>query len=400
MVIRSLALEYGRASRPAIILGSGPSRYGNGGMTVRLITILSAFTGAWGKPGGGLCGCSPTAGPYVDDALVTRPDFRKTPGRKVNLNLLGNALNGDRNNVPVKSLYVYGSNPVGSVCGQTQVIKGLRRPDLFTVVHERFMTDTARYADIILPAAFSVEQSDCYLAYGYCTFGTAYKLTEPAGQCKSNWNTFSILAQAMGYEEEYFKRSEEEMVEKLLEEPGPGLGHVSGEEWEILRKGGVISTPFADHRLFRTASGKIMIVNPKQPNPMPCYLPAHAGVYPLRLIAVPSQYTLNSIFLDREELTAGRGAMKLMIHPVDADSRRIRDGDPVIAFNELAEVEFTARVTELVAPGTAAAAGIYSMASRGAGLLVNALHHQRLSDIGEATTLNDNRIDIRSAVNV
>jgi len=92
--------------------------------------------------------------------------------------------------------------------------------------------------------------------------------------------------------------------------------------------------------------------------------------------------------------------MKLMIHPVDADSRRIRDGDPVIAFNELAEVEFTARVTELVAPGTAAAAGIYSMASRGAGLLVNALHHQRLSDIGEATTLNDNRIDIRSAVNV
>lgn len=400
LVIRSLALEYGRASRPAIILGSGPSRYGNGGMTVRLITILSVFTGAWGKPGGGLCGCSPTAGPYVDDALVTRPDFRKTPGRKVNLNLLGNALNGDRNNVPVKSLYVYGSNPVGSVCGQTQVIKGLRRPDLFTVVHERFMTDTARYADIILPAAFSVEQSDCYLAYGYCTFGTAYKLTEPAGQCKSNWNTFSILAQAMGYEEEYFKRSEEEMVEKLLEEPGPGLGHVSGGEWEILRKGGVISTPFADHRLFRTASGKIMIVNPKQPNPMPCYLPAHAGVYPLRLIAVPSQYTLNSIFLDREELTAGRGSMKLMIHPVDADSRGIRDGDPVIAFNELAEVEFTARVTELVAPGTAAAAGIYSMASRGAGLLVNALHHQRLSDIGEATTLNDNRIDIRSAVNV
>ena len=105
------------------------------------------------------------------------------------------------------------------------------RPDLFTVVHERFMTDTAMYADILLPAAFSVEQTDVYTAYGYCTFGTARKIIEPAGQSKSNWNTFCLLAQAMGYEEEYFKRSEEEMVEKLLEEPGPGLGHVSGEEW-------------------------------------------------------------------------------------------------------------------------------------------------------------------------
>lgn len=393
--IEDLAIEYGRAGQPAIILGSGPSRYGNGGMNVRLITILSAFTGAWGRPGGGLCGCSPAAGAYVDDRIVTRPDFRKRRGRNVNINLLGQALCGDREHGTVKSLFVYGGNPVCSVCGQSRVIEGLLRPDLFTVVHERFMTDTARYADIILPAAFSVEQSDCYLAYGYCTFGTAYKLIEPAGQCKSNWDTFCALAKAMGYEDEYFRRTQEDMVRELLSHPGQGLASLTEREWSVLEEGGVIDAGFADHRLFQTSSGKMRIVNPGQKEPMPRYLPVHGGNYPLRLIAVPSLYTLNSIFLDREELTRKRGDMQLMLHPEDADTRGIKDGDRVIAFNELAEVEFTARVTRLASPCAAAATGVYSMDSQFFGPLVNALHHQRLSDIGEATTLNDNTVDVR-----
>ena len=114
---------------------------------------------------------------------------------------------------------------------------GLLRPDLFTVVHERFMTDTAMYADILLPAAFSVEQTDVYTAYGYCTFGTARKIIEPAGQSKSNWNTFCLLAQAMGYEEAYFKKTEEEMFEELLAHPMEGLSCISEEEWRILREG-------------------------------------------------------------------------------------------------------------------------------------------------------------------
>lgn len=392
--INELAIEYGHAARPAIILGSGPSRYGNGGMTVRLITILSAVTGAWGRPGGGLCGCSPVTGPCVDDKLVTRPDFRTAFGRKVNVNLLGQALKEDAQS-PVKSLYVYGSNPVGSVCDQTQVIKGLLRPDLFTVVHERFMTDTARYADIILPATFSVEQTDCYLAYGYCTFGTALKLVEPAGQCRSNWDTFCMLAQAMGYEETYFRKTEEEMLQELLEHPGPGLAFITKEEQETLGKGGVISTPLADHGEFKTDSGRMMIVNPKQPEPMPRYLPAHGGAYPLKLIAVPSDYTLNSIFQERADLVGRRGPMRLMLNPADALERGIGDGDRIMAYNDLARTVFEASVTEWVPSGTAAAAGVYSMASQNGDLLVNALHHPRLSDIGEATTLNDNTIDIR-----
>lgn len=393
----ALAMEYGRASRPAIILGSGPSRYGNGGMTVRLITILSALTGAWGRPGGGLCGCNPGSGPCLDDTIVTRPDFRTRQGRKVNINQLAQALNGSHGQDPIQSLYVYGSNPVGSVSSQAETVKGLMRQDLFTVVHERFMTDTARYADILLPATFSVEQPDCYLAYGYCTFGTAYKVLEPAGQCRSNWNTFRLLAGAMGYEEAYFKKTEEGMVEELLAHPGPGLAKATDREWDILEKGGVISTPFADHMDFKTETGKIMIVNPGQPEPMPRYTSAHGGEYPLRLIAVPSGYTLNSIFLEREDLTGKRGPMKLMLHPLDAAGRNIGDGDKVIAYNDLAQVEFTASLTPWVARGAAAVAGVYGMSLAGSGLLVNALHHQRLSDIGEATTLNDNTVEVRPA---
>lgn len=396
-VTEALAMEYGRASRPAIILGSGPSRYGNGGMTVRLITILSALTGAWGRPGGGLCGCNPGIGPCVDDTIVTRPDFRTRQGRKVNINQLAQALNGSHGQNPIQSLYVYGSNPVGSVSSQAETVKGLMRQDLFTVVHERFMTDTARYADILLPATFSVEQPDCYLAYGYCTFGTAYKVLEPAGQCRSNWNTFRLLAGAMGYEEAYFKKTEEGMVEELLAHPGPGLAKATDREWDILEKGGVISTPFADHMDFKTETGKIMIVNPGQPEPMPRYTSAHGGEYPLRLIAVPSGYTLNSIFLEREDLTGKRGPMKLMLHPLDAAGRNIGDGDKVIAYNDLAQVEFTASLTPWVARGAAAVAGVYGMSLAGSGLLVNALHHQRLSDIGEATTLNDNTVEVRPA---
>lgn len=396
-VTEALAMEYGRASRPAIMLGSGPSRYGNGGMTVRLITILSALTGAWGRPGGGLCGCNPGIGPCVDDTIVTRPDFRTGQGRKVNINQLAKALNGAHGQAPIRSLYVYGSNPVGSVSSQAETVKGLMGQDLFTVVHERFMTDTARYADILLPATFSVEQSDCYLAYGYCTFGTAYKVLEPAGLCKSNWDTFRLLAGAMGYEEAYFKNTEEDMVKELLAHPGPGLAAASAADWKLLESGGVISTPFADHMDFKTETGKIMIVNPDQPEPMPRFTSAHGGEYPLRLIAVPSGYTLNSIFLEREDLTGKRGPMELMLHPMDAALRNIRDGDKVTACNDLAQVEFTARLSGRMARGAVAVSGVYGMSASGSGLLVNALHHQRLSDIGEATTLNDNTVEVRPA---
>ena len=177
-------------------------------MTVRLIVILSLFTGAWTRPGGGLCGCNPCGGSRFDSSLIKKEDFRNgVPERTININQLASALTGTDGKQPIKSLYVAGSNPANSISDQKAMLEGLSREDLYTVVHERFLSDTARYADIILPATFSVEHPDCYEAYGYCTMSSARKIVAPPGEAKSNWDTIMLLAKAMGYDDSYFQKT-------------------------------------------------------------------------------------------------------------------------------------------------------------------------------------------------
>lgn len=392
--IRTLAREFGAAKAPAILLGSGPTRYGNGGMTTRLILILSAYTGAWGKAGGGYCGSNPVGKPFIDENRVTRPDFRIQEGRSININLLGQALECQEPGKTIRGIYVAGGNPVNSVADQTAILRGLAREDLFTVVHERFLTDTAKYADMILPATFSVEQSDVSSAYGYCTFGHMRKVLDAPGECRSNWNTVCTLARAMGYEDGFFRQTEEELVEDLLAHPQEGLAGLTGEDWKRLREGGVISVPYANHGDFRTPDGKFRIVDECLPVPIPCYQEPYGGAEPLRLVMVPDFHTLNSIFLERKDLVERRGKLRLMMHPQDAAARGIQDGDPVTARNDLAEVELAAELTELVAPGTVAVSGVYNGELTGRQLQINALHHGRLSDMGAATTMNDNAVEV------
>ena len=395
--IRQLAREFGQAKAPAIILGSGNSRHGNGGMTVRLITILSALTGAWQHPGGGLCGCTPIDTDYVNKSLITRPDFRKKPARKININQIGQALAMEGKEA-VRGFYVYGCNPANTVSDQQLILQGLEREDLFTVVHERFMTDTARYADIVLPATFSVEQTDIYRAYGYCTLSTGRKLVDAPGECRSNWDTFCLLAKGMGYSEDYFDRSEDEMLDILLSHPTKAIAETSDEAKETLRQGGSVVLPFSDHLGFGTETGKMMIVNEKLAEPMPHYTAGYSGEcqdYPLHLVAAPSVWSLNSTFLDREQLMTSRKGMTLWLNPEDAKVRKIEDGMSVIAFNELGEVQFTACIDQRVAIGNAVSEGVFASHQTQNGCGFNTLTHGRLSDIGAATTMNDNRIDIR-----
>ena len=396
-VIRQLAREFGEAKAPAIILGSGNSRHGNGGMTVRLITILSALTGAWQHPGGGLCGCTPIDTDYVNKSLITRPDFREKAARKININQIGQALAMEGKEA-VRGFYVYGCNPANTVSDQQLILKGLEREDLFTVVHERFMTDTARYADILLPATFSVEQTDIYRAYGYCTLGTGRKLVDAPGECKSNWDTFCLLAKGMGSSEHYFDRSEDEMLDILLSNPTKAIAETSDEAKETLRQGGSVVLPFSDHLAFGTETGKMMIVNEKLAEPMPHYTADYSAKcqdWPLHLVAAPSVWSLNSTFLDREQLMTSRKGMTLWLNPEDAKVRKIEDGMSVIAFNELGEVQFTACIDQRVAVGNAVSEGVFASHQTQNGCGFNTLTHGRLSDIGAATTMNDNRIDIR-----
>lgn len=395
-IIEQLAKDYGKAKAPGILLGSGNSRYRNGAMTVRIITLLPALVGAWKKKGGGLCGCRVTKGSLINLDLIRRPDFRRKPAEKVNINQLAGALSRREN--PIKSLYVYGLNPANTVSDQKMLLKGLEREDLFTVVHERFLTDTARYADILLPATFSPEQTDIYRAYGCPTLACAKKAARPAGECKSNWDTFCLLAEAMGFTEDYFQKSEEEMAKCILSQPTAYLKQLFPKAAQHPEAGECMKLEGQDHLQIETESGKILFVNESETEKIPRYIPVEeTQTYPLHLVAAPSVYTLNSGFLDRKDLKKRRGAMTLKIHTRDAKVRNIRNGQRIFCFNDLACVEFIAEVTENLLPGTVVAEGVFDLAGSLNGYTVNALHHQYLSDCGAATTLNDNRVEIRPA---
>ena len=199
-----MARAYGRARAPFIRIGGGLCRYGNSAMTVRSIVALPALVGAWNTPGGGcFCGTS-TSGAFAMNEVL-REDFLARPTRSVNMNQLGDALN-ELHDPPVQSLYVYNSNPAAVAPDQNRVLQGLARDDLFTVVHERFLTDTARYADIVLPATSSLEHSDLYRSYGTYCIQRAQPVIPPVGSSKSNWEVFALLAEAMGFGEPFFRQ--------------------------------------------------------------------------------------------------------------------------------------------------------------------------------------------------
>ncbi len=393
--IHRLARLYGQAKAPAIVVGTGATRRRNGAMTARCLALLPAAVGAWGKAGGGMAGFGPNAVSPVNLKLVARPDFRAAPARAVNMNRLAAALGDASQEPPIKSLFVFGANPLAVGGNQAALMRELAREDLFTVVHERFLTDTARYADLLLPATFSVEQADIHTCYGHRTLQISRAAVPPPGECRSNWNLFRCLARVFGFDDPHFQRSEEEMVEHVLAN-SPELANLTSEDWDTLRSGRAISLPFADHLRFATPSGKIEIENPNCPEPLPKFIPPEIDRYPLRLINVPSAFTLNSTFNERKDLTAARGPLALRLHEDDARRRGIADGARIVCFNALAEVEYTARITsDGMLPGTVVAEGVYPLSLSHNGLATNALISERLSDLGEATTLNDNAVEVR-----
>ena len=230
------------------------------------------------------------------------------------MNQLGEALN-QLKNPPIQSLYVYHSNPAAVTPDQNQVLKGLAREDLFTVVHERFMTDTARYADIVLPATSSLEHSDLYRSYGTYCIQRAKALIPPVGESKSNWEVFSLLAEAMGFPEPFFRQSAEDLIELLVSIPNPLR---EGIDRTLFRRGKPWRLPLPENgkMQFKTPSGKIEILNPKEPQPLPVYFPPYGGDYPFRLMTGPSLFGLNSSFRERDDLRTKEKAMFLQMNPL------------------------------------------------------------------------------------
>lgn len=393
--LESIAKAYGKAKKPFIRLGSGLSRYGNGAMTIRTIVCLPALVGAYGKRGAG-CFTSTSTGEAFAIGEILRQDLLAKKTRIVNMNQIGWALN-ELNNPPIESLYVYSSNPAAVAPDQNQVLKGLSRKDLFTVVHERFLTDTARYADIVLPATSSLEQSDLYRSYGTYCIQWAKPVIPAVGESKSNWEVFCLLAEAMGFDEPFFRQTADELIVHLISIPSPMREGIDLKSFSV-GKAVELPLPLDARTRFRTPSKKIEILNPKEPHPLPIYLPPYGGDGPFSLMTAPSFYALNSSFRERPDLRNKEGKMFLKMNPADAESKGLREGEPVIAFNRLGEVSFILRVTSDVPRGVVVAEGIWWLEHAPGPRSVNALTSQRLTDRANGSTFYDNTVDVRQAL--
>jgi len=390
--IEFMAKAFGKAKAPFIRIGAGLSRYGNGGMNVRSIVCLPALVGAWRKKGGGAFAGTSTAGAFAM-AEIIREDFMAGETRMVNMNQLGHALN-HLDNPPIQSLYVYHSNPASITPDQNQVLKGLAREDLFTVVHERFMTDTAKYADVVLPSTSSLEHSDIYRAYGNYCIQKVEAVVPSVGQSKPNWEVFSLLAQAMGFPEPFFRQSAEDLIRHVLAVPAPLR---KGIDEKAFAQGKAVELPLPEggKTQYKTPSEKIEILNPKEAHPLPCYLPPHGGKEPYRLMTAPSLYALNSSFREREDLRQQDKAMFLQMNPGDARGKGVQEGERITAFNDLGEASFILQVTAKVPAGVVVAAGVWWLEHCPGRRSVNALTSQRLTDMGRGSTFYDNTVDVR-----
>jgi anaerobic selenocysteine-containing dehydrogenase len=389
--IELMAKAYGTARAPFIRLGSALSRYGNGAMTVRCISCLPALVGAYAKEGGGCFPDTSTGGAFAMEELL-HEDFQAAPTRLVNMNRLGHALN-EMADPPVMGLYVYHSNPAAVTPDQNSVLKGLAREDLFTVVHERFLTDTARYADLVLPATSSLEHSDIYRSYGTYCLQRARAAVAPVGASRSNWEVFALLAAEFGFREPIFRESADQVIDRLLAIPSPlregidqaALAGGRAVELTVTREG------------YATDSGKIEILNRGLKHPLPRYLPTHeeGGTLPFRLMTAPNPFALNASFYEQDELRRKQGGMQLRMNPADAASRGLGDGERVVAWNGLGEVTFWLATTDRVPTGVVVAEGVWWLAYAPGTRSVNALTSQRLTDEGEGSTFYDNRVDVR-----
>ena len=393
--IEALAHQLGRARAPFIRVGGGPSRYGNGAMTIRSIVALAAVLGAYDRRGGG-CLLATGSSLAFDLSPLVREDLLPRPTRTVNMNQLGRAL-AELRDPPVRSVYVWCSNPAAVAPDQNAVLRGLMREDLFLVVHERFLTDTARCADVVLPATTSLEHADLYRSYGHYTVQRVAPAIPPLAEARPNWDVFRALAAGMGYEEPIFRMTADEVIDVVLAHVrSPWL---SDADRSRLADGLAVEVAPPAGPRWATPSGKIELLNPSDEEPLPRFLPTHAedDPHPLRLVTAPALHTLNSTFQERPELRARAGGMILQLAPVEASARGLVDGQSVIAANDLGEAMFTLRVRDGVPAGVAVAEGVFWLAHVPGSRNVNALTSQRVTDRAGGSTFYDNRVEVRAA---
>ncbi len=396
--IERLGHAYGTTRPTFIRLNYGLQRHGGGGSAVRAIALLPAITGAWNDIGGG-CQLSTSGTFSLDTNALERPDLTPPGTRTVNMSRLGEALL-DLDDPPVKALVVYNSNP-GAVAPQREkVLRGLKRADLFTVVLEHFQTDTADYADVLLPATTQLEHDDLHKAYGHLYLMYNRRAIEPLGEALPNSEIFRRLAAKMGFDHPELQESDEEMMKQAL---GAPLDELRAKGWMRLEVPKP-HMPFKSGTKLRTASGRIEIEARGFPDPLPLYVPPHESEerdpervrrYPLALISPPAHAFLNSTFVNVASLRRSAGKPTLEIHAYDAAERGITAGDKVAIFNDRGTFKAEAVITDRVRPGVVAAPSIWWPKLTSERSNANHTTSEAISDVGGGATFYDNMVEVR-----
>lgn len=398
--IERITHEYA-ANAPAFIrVNYGLQRHYGGGMAVRNIFCLPALVGSWRYPGGGAV--LSTSGFFkYNNAALERPDSIRGNPRTINMSQLGEALMNAA--PPVRAIVVYNSNPAAVAPNQQRVLAGFGREDLFTVVLEHFQTDTADYADILLPATTQLEHRDIHRSYGHTYSMLNTPAIEPLGESKPNTEIFRLLAARMGFVEPMFKDTDEELVRQaLLGVSGVTVDGLEEQGWMPL---GVGDAPFANGG-FPTPSGKCEFYSErlKDIDPLPTYIPPRedrlsnpslAKTFPLALISPPAHHFLNSTFVNlfaQKEIEP-----TLEIHPLDAESRRIRDAAPVEIFNDRGRFLAKAVITDRTRRGVVSAPSIWWNKLVPGGRNANSTTSEEVTDLGGGATFYDNLVEVRLA---
>ena len=413
--IIELGKRLARTRPTGIRIGIGIQRHGGGGMAVRTITCIPGVTGDWRYPGGGVH--YDTRGFFgLNWAALWRDDLRpfdSAQGRPRETRILTMTRLGagllDVDNPPVKALFVYASNPAVSIPHQTKVLRGLAREDLFTVVVEHFLTDTTRYADIVLPATMQIEHSDLLIAYGHLYVAWNEAAVAPPGECLSTTEIFRRLARTMGLDEPALYDSDESMARQVLDSGHPSLAGIT---LETLKARGSIRLNYPDPFVpfataFPTASGKLEFVSDRMAqaglDPVAGYTLSYEAAqrdtalafeYPLALVTPANHYFLNSIFANVPRQLRRSGAPALLIHPDDATPRRIAAGDEVRVANARGSFLAVAEVSDRIRPGVVATTKGHWPRDSKEGATVNATVDERDSDMGGGAVYHDNRVRV------
>jgi len=405
--IVELGKQLAKTRPTGIRIGIGLQRHGGGGMAVRTITCIPGVTGDWRYPGGGVF--YDTRGYFgLNWAALCRDDLRPRQTRALDMKRFGKTLL-ETDDPPVKALFVYATNPAASVPNQTKVLCGLARNDLFTVVVEHFLTDTARYADVVLPATMQIEHSDLLIAYGHLYLAWNEPAALPPGDCLPTTEIFRRLARTMGLDTPALYDSDETIARQVLDSGHPSLAGITLDKlkargWMRLNYPDPF-VPFAT--AFPTPSGKLEFVSNRMAqsglDPVAGYTPAQETSqrdtklereYPLALVTPADHYFLNSIFANVPAQQQRSGAATLVIHPDDAAPRRIATGDEVRIANGRGSFFAVADVSDRVRPGVVASTKGRWPGDSKQGTTINATVDDRDSDMGGGAVYHDNRVRV------